>query len=266
MTSTITSIRLCTGEVRHHRLRPAENRFTYGVFFIRVGLRGTAHQASELSCSGFSHNRFNLLSFFDKDHGDGQQTPLAWVENLLLSEGITDADGEITLQCFPRVFGYVFNPVSFWFCHRQDGELRAVVCEVRNTFGEKHIYLLETGDIQHYGQELSAKKIFHVSPFCAIEGQYRFRFMRTSRDIGEQHQTQHVARIEYDDDAGPLLLTSIAGSEQNMTATSITSVMLRYPLMTFGVVARIHLQALYLWFKRVPFFSKPLPPANEVSR
>ncbi|MCU6435025.1 DUF1365 domain-containing protein [Undibacterium sp. Jales W-56] len=260
------SIRLCTGEVRHHRLRPAVNRFTYGVFFIRVILRSDVNRESESVCPGFSHNRFNLLSFFDKDHGDGQQTPLAWVENLLRSEGVADADGDIELQCFPRVFGYVFNPVSFWFCHRKDGELRAVVCEVRNTFGEKHIYLLDTGGIQHYGQELIAKKIFHVSPFCPVEGQYRFRFMKTAREVGAQRQNQHVARIEYDDASGPLLLTSIAGSERDISTANIARVMLRYPLMTLSVVARIHLQALYLWIKRVPFFSKPVPPANEVSR
>lgn len=249
---------LCTGEVRHHRLRPADNRFNYGVFFVRIPLRTWAHGG----CVGLPRNRFHFLSFYDKDHGDGKQALTDWVDGLLRREGVTDADGEIWLQCFPRVFGYVFNPVSFWFCHRADGQLRAIVVEVCNTFGEKHIYLLETGGAMTYGQELFAKKIFHVSPFCAVQGQYRFRFMQA------QHgdQAQHVARIEYDDDAGPLLLTSISGQEHTITRKTVARVLLRYPLMTLGVVARIHLQAFYLWVKRVPFFSKPVPPSQEVSR
>lgn len=263
------TIQLCIGEVRHHRLRPAANRFNYGVFFIRVPLRSLGNasvSASQNGCRLFSRNRFNLMSFYDKDHGDGQQALLPWIDNLLKSENVTDATGEIWLQSFPRVLGYVFNPVSFWFCHREDGELRAIVCEVRNTFGEKHIYLLDTGAAQKYGQELTAKKIFHVSPFCAIEGKYRFRFMQATRQIGDAIRLQHVARIDYDDDTGPLLLTSIAGGENSLSNQLVAWALLRYPLLTFGIVARIHLQALYLWIKRVPFFSKPIPPAKEVSR
>lgn len=263
------TIRLCTGEVMHKRLRPAKNAFRYGVFFIRVSVRALTNTTTiETIKSGsrfFSHNRFNLLSFFDKDHGDGQQPLSNWLDAILHEHGINDADGEIWLQCFPRVLGYVFNPVSFWFCHRHDGSLRAIVCEVRNTFGEKHVYLLEQGDTLLNGQELHAKKIFHVSPFCAVEGNYRFRFLQTQqRDT--QHNIRHVARIDYDDRQGPVLITSVSGEEQAMTDQQIVKVMLRYPLMTFGVVARIHLQALRLWLKRVPFFSKPTPPSQEVSR
>ncbi|MBC3812593.1 DUF1365 domain-containing protein [Undibacterium aquatile] len=259
------TIRLCTGEVMHKRLRPAKNAFRYGVFFIRVPVRVLTSQTLPVHARFFSHNRFNLLSFFDKDHGDAQQPLSNWLDAILHEHGINDADGEIWLQCFPRVLGYVFNPVSFWFCHRRNGSLRAIVCEVRNTFGEKHIYLLEQGDTLLNGQELHAKKIFHVSPFCAVEGNYRFRFLQTQQHDA-QHNIRHIARIDYDDRQGPVLITSVSGEEQAMTDQQIVKVMLRYPLMTFGVVARIHLQALRLWLKRVPFFSKPTPPSQEVSR
>ncbi|WP_423679045.1 DUF1365 domain-containing protein [Undibacterium sp. WLHG33] len=258
-------IRLCTGEVLHKRLRPAKNAFRYGVFFIRVPVRALTAQAVSLPYRFFSHNRFNLLSFFDKDHGDGRQSLSKWIDDLLHAEGIHDADGEIWLQCFPRVLGYVFNPVSFWFCHRRDGTLRAIVCEVSNTFGEKHLYLLEHGDALRNGEEMQAQKIFHVSPFCEVKGKYRFRFLQTQPRNAE-HSIRHVARIDYDDQQGPVLLTSISGEEQTMTDQQILKVMLRYPLMTAGVVVRIHLQALRLWLKRVPFFSKPVPPSQEVSR
>jgi DUF1365 family protein len=213
-----------------------------------------------------SRNRFNLLSFHDGDHGDGEQPLTSWIDALLKKEGIDDADGEIWLQTFPRVLCYVFNPVSFWFCHRKNGDLRAVLCEVCNTFGERHCYLLDTGSSMPYGIELTAKKVFHVSPFCKVEGRYRFRFMRSVRPIGDSGSEATIARIDYDDADGPLLLTSIAGNSQMLSDTAVVKAFFRYPMMTFGVVARIHWQALRLWLKRVPFFSKPAIPQQEVTR
>lgn len=256
----MNNAQICFGRVHHRRLRPVENRFDYGVYFLRLPLRSLT--GSALPGRFFSFNRFNLLSFHERDHGDGRGALLPWIDNLLQQEGIHDADGEIWLQAFPRVLGYVFNPVSFWFCHRQDGALRAVLCEVRNTFGEKHCYLLDTGGAMPYGRELTARKVFHVSPFCAVEGGYRFRFMRSSGRTDDQH----VARIEHDDAAGALIKTSISGSAENITPGAVLKAFFRYPLMSFGVVAKIHWQALRLWCKRVPFFSKPIPPSREITR
>lgn len=223
-----------------------------------------ANAVSSLSVTRlFSRNRFNFLSFHDRDHGDGCLPLLQWIETQLAAEGIHDADGEIWLQAFPRVLGFVFNPVSFWFCHRGDGALRAIVCEVRNTFGEKHCYLLDTGNSMPFGIELTAKKIFHVSPFCATSGGYRFRFMRSQSVLRPERV---VARIDLDDNSGPLLLTSIHGTSFPLTDLLATRAFFCYPFMTFGVVARIHWQALRLWIKRVPFLRKPAPPLKELSR
>lgn len=262
---------LCFGHVHHKRLRPTTNAFSYGVYFLRLPLRSMANAQSSLSIRSrlFSHNRFNLLSFYDKDHGDGTDAPLKWIDALLASEGINDADGEIWLQAFPRVLGYVFNPVSFWFCHRSDGNLRAVLCEVRNTFGERHRYLLDTGETMPYGIEMSARKVFHVSPFCEVEGDYLFRFMRTTQTCVESRDglaEWTVARINYRDASGPLLLTSLSGISRSLSDAVVARAFFTYPLMTFGVVAKIHWQALRLWIKRVPFFKKPQPPAHEISR
>ncbi|MDB5854972.1 MAG: hypothetical protein JWR22_3013 [Herminiimonas sp.] len=260
---------LCFGTVRHKRLRPAINGFAYGVYFIRLPLRSMASSAGAESpgfSRWFSRNRFNLLSFHDADHGDGRQPLTQWIDGLLRAEGIGDADGEIWLQTFPRVLGYVFNPVSFWFCHRSDGALRAVLCDVRNTFGERHAYLLDQGGPLRYGEELTARKVFHVSPFCRIEGGYRFRFMRASRQVGDAAQEHVVARIDHDDAQGPLLQTSVSGIAQAASDRLALKAFFSYPLMTLGVIARIHWQALRLWRKRVPFISKPLPPASDLSR
>ena len=251
---------LCFGQVRHRRMRPAVNAFEYGNYYLRLPLRALGDK--DFDCPLFSRNGFNLLSFVDSDHGDGKQPLLTWIDSLLRQEGVHDADGEVWLQAMPRVLGFVFNPVSFYFCHRRDGGLRAVLCDVRNTFGERHFYLLDTGWEIDYGSELTARKVFHVSPFCKVEGGYRFRFMRVMR--GQREQT--LACIDYDDANGPLIETSVSGTSADVSSTSVARAFFCFPLMTFGVVLRIHTQALRLWFKRVPFFSKPEAPNQEVTR
>jgi DUF1365 family protein len=248
------------GDVRHTRLRPARNAFRYPAYFLRLPVR---HLNAALSRQRWlSHNRWNLFSFYDHDHGDPQTAanPLEWIEILLRGAGIADADGDIWLHAFPRVLGYVFNPVSFWFCHRADGALRAIVCEVCNTFGERHCYLLDSaaGAPLKFGQELSTRKVFHVSPFCKIEGSYRFRFM--------QARGHSVARIDYDDANGPLLLTSISGALETLNDRALLRAFFRVPLFTFGVIARIHWQAAKLWVMRIPFIPKPKPPVVQVTR
>lgn len=247
------------GQVRHTRLRPARHAFAYPTFFLMLPMRALRAQGG----GALALNRAGWLSFFDADHGDGrpagQGGALAWMEELLAAHGITDADGEIWLHCYPRMLGYTFKPVSFWYCHRADGSLRAVVAEVNNTFGERHCYLLEQ---PRYGAELRADKVFHVSPFCRVEGEYRFRFLRTERD----GQPRTVVRVDLHDAQGPLLQTSVSGTLQPYTARAQRQALLSHPLLTLGIIARIHWQACRLWLKRVPFFSKPVPPAEFVTR
>ena len=172
-----------------------------------------------------------------------------------------DADGEIWLQTYPRVLGYAFKPVSFWYCHRADGSLAAVLAEVNNTFGERHVYLLH-GPGVGWGRELRAHKVFHVSPFCSVEGGYRFRFLRAAGGDAERI----VARVDHDDASGPLLQTSVCGRLEPLSAASARRAFFGMPLMTLGVIGRIHWQALRLLLKRVPFFTKPDPPRAFVTR
>jgi len=251
------------GQIRHTRLRPAANAFAYPGYFLRLPLRALAAQPQ--SAGWLTLNGRGVFAVNDGDHGDGRPL-LAWVDDLLRSAGVRDADGEVWLHTFPRVLGYVFNPVSFWFAHRADGSLRAIVCEVNNTFGERHCYLLAHRDGRPlaYGEALEARKVFHVSPFCRIEGRYRFRFM-LSRPDGLS-APRWVGRIDYDDDEGPLLMTSVSGELEPLTGRAVLRALAGYPAFTFGVIARIHWQALRLWLKRVPFLSKPEPPAQQVTR
>lgn len=278
------------GQVRHTRLRPRHHAFAYPTYFLMLPMRSlqkTVPQTGE-----WAINRSGLLSFFDTDHGDGrspeQGGAVAWLDELLQREGIHDATGEVWLHTYPRVLGYTFKPVSFWYCHRahddQNGALRAIVVEVNNTFGERHCYVL---DAPRYGVEQRATKVFHVSPFNPVQGHYRFRFMRTHAGQGTRART--VACVDYFDDASsgqaddnrscssaqqgasnnpnqPLLKTSVSGTLQPITPAVLRHALWRYPAMTLGVVLHIHTQALRLWLKKVPFFRKPEPPQAFVSR
>lgn len=241
------------GLVWHRRLRPVEHEFRYGGCFLLLPMRSLREQA----CPALNRNGGGWLSFRDCDHGAGGEDALAWFEALLASEGITDADGEVWLHTFPRMLGYAFKPVSFWYAHRADGTLAAALAEVNNTFGERHAYLL-AGPGLAWGVEQQAAKVFHVSPFCSTRGQYRFRFERTPE--------RTLVRVDLHDEHGLLLQTSVGGALQPLDAARARRAVLRMPFMTLGVVARIHWQALRLWFKRVPFFRKPPAPDRLVSR
>ncbi len=241
-----------TGVVRHRRRRPHEHAFAYPTYFLMLPMRSLRAAPSD----ALRRNRFGLLAFHDRDHGDGRSDALAWLDELLAGEGLV-APGEVWLHTYPRVLGYAFKPVNFWYCHSADSGLAAIVVEVNNTFGERHCYLLSGPELA-WGRELKARKVFHVSPFCDVQGGYRFRFMRTA--------DRTVARVDHDDDTGPLVETSVSGHLQPLTPQTARAAFFGMPLMTLAVIARIHWQALQLWLKRVPFFRKPAPPQAFITR
>ena len=240
----------------HHRLRPAAHRLSYPVFLLRLPLSGLLR----LPRLGLPVNRFGWVTFDERDHGARDGAQLApWIRGILERHRIP-ADGEIELICFPRMFGYAFKPVSFWLCHDAAGSIRAVLAEVHNTFGEAHNYLLANDDRSplRSGQTLSAPKVFHVSPFLEVKGGYQFRF-----HFGRE---RWLARIDYADESGVVLTTSISGDCTALTRSSLRRTALRFPLQALGTIARIHWHALRLWWKSVPFFSKPHPPLKETSQ
>jgi len=246
------------GEVAHARHRPTAHAFTYPAFCLRLPLS----QLAALPTCGIAYNGRSAVSFHDHDHGACDGSPLLpWIRGLLAAEGLA-ADGEVVLYAFPRMFGYVFNPVSFWVCHDRAGRVRAVLCEVCNTFGERHNYLLAHPDGAPLasGETLGARKVFHVSPFCDVKGRYAFRFHFGAR--------RWLARIDYfdDDSAQPLLATRISGDIALLDRAATRDLVRRYRLFTFGVIARIHWRALRLWLDGIPLFRKPRPPREPTTR
>lgn len=236
---------LLWGTVMHRRLRPVEHAFHYSVFFVRIPLQ-KPHEAQRGRL--FAFNRKGLLSVQARDHGPRDGSDLwTWAQTQLAQQGLPTG-GEVVLQTFPRVLGYAFNPVSFWFCHDPEGRLVAVMAEVNNTFGGHHAYWLSIPDSHQVDSHtaLEANKVFHVSPFCQVQGHYQFWF-------GTNTQTPW-SRIDYHDDHGQLMITSISGKSHGWSVSTLLKALLRMPLLGLGVIGRIHWQALRLYLRRVPFY------------
>lgn len=249
--------RVYFGEVMHRRLFPVSYRFLYRVFSLLIDIDrlGDLDKASRL----FSHNRFNLISFHDRDHGPRDGSSLrAWIDRVLDRFGIDLQGGRVELLCFPRIMGYGFNPLSIWYCRDGDGRLRALLCEVKNTFGEQHGYLLhEHGQPMTWPVRQSRAKCFHVSPFIGMGADYHFR-------ISEPAETLQITIREYENDR-LMLAAAQVGEARPFSTPTLARALLGLPLMTVKVMLMIHWQALKIWLKGAPFFRKPTPPPQEVS-
>ena len=249
---------LLLADVAHARHGVKRNAFRYKVYYLCFALKDKPLLGR---VRGLSVNRPNVFSFYDKDRGDGVTPAEQWIQNLLHRQNITAADGDVTLLTMPRILGYAFNPVSFWFCRDRLGQLRAVVSEVNNTFGDRHFYIACHDDQRPIAPDewLQAQKVFHVSPFFAIEGHYRFRFDCTDERVA-------VFINHHGDDGRLLLTTSMVGPRQPLTTRRLFHYFFRYPLVTFKVIGLIHYQAFKLIFKGVQYRTRPLPPTTEVTR
>lgn len=243
--------------VAHRRHRPRPHAFRYRLAYLCLDLADLASAAGRW----LKLDRRGLVAFHGRDHGarDGGDL-VAWLRGVLAEHGLADAcDGEVALMTLPRMLGYVFNPVSFWFCSDRAGQLRAVLCEVNNTFGESHCYLVHQADRTPIAPDawLVGRKVFHVSPFLPVEGSYRFRF---------QLDREYV-RVDaiFSDDRGPMLSTSVGGRRRPLSDRSVLRHFLANPTMTIAVTVRIHWQALKLWRKRARFYAKPAPPRSHVT-
>jgi DUF1365 family protein len=233
-----------TGLVQHERLRPKRHKLTYRVFALLVDL----DEQRSLNLPLF-------MSFRESDHADGKTPLRPWVTGLLRDAAIDFDGGRIEVLCYPRLFGFVFNPLSVYFCYRRDGTLTGILYEVHNTHGERHTYVMPAmGDgriVRH-----AAPKEFFVSPFMPMDCVYRWRITPPGPRVG-------ISILE-DDREGLLLTASFIGRREEMTQRALWSLLWRYPLMTLKVVAGIHWEALRLLVKGVRFFDHH-PAADRIA-
>lgn len=244
------TISLLFGKVMHKRLSPKVNGFTYGIFYLRLPLH---HLPQIKSRWMLGLNRIGLFSYHDRDHGARNGQPaLDWATQVLGQHQLAHAAQQIELVTLPRVLGYVFNPVSFYLCRDDKAQLRAVICEVNNTFGETHAYICraEDGGIIQSDTIISTEKVFHVSPFLTRDGQYTFRFSPSETAFG--------AWIDYiNPSAGKQLLTALTGTYHPATTRNLCKAFFAYPLVTLVAVGRIHWQALKIMAKGIKYIAKP---------
>jgi len=246
--------------VMHRRPGKPRYRFVYRSFYLLLDLAriDAACAASPL----ISRNRFNLLSFYDADHGEHRTGAdlRAWVDKRLIEQGITAPIGRVRLLAMPRVLGYGFHPISVFYCDRPDGALAAILVEVHNTFGEHHVYVLHADNrAMDWGVPQAKDKRFHVSPFFDRSGGYRFHFAEPGERLG--------MGIRLYDATGDTLriTTTLTGQRLPMTSSQILRLALAVPLMTFKVTAAIHWQALKIWLRGGIFHRKPDPDRPNIS-
>lgn len=243
--------------VMHRRRVAPLYRFVYRTFHLLLDIDRIDETARGMRW--FSHDRFNLLAFHDRDHGRGEPGGLRrWAEDSLRTCGLEPPGGRIRLLCMPRVLGYVFNPISLWYCEDRSGSLIAVIAEVRNTFGEKHGYVLAaSGAPLTYDDPQDKDKCFHVSPFFDLAGRYRFL-------LGRPGERLRVA-IHETREGMPILDATLAGERRALTDATVLAQVVRMPWMTLKVVAGIHWEALKISLRGARFHPKPPPPSSEIT-
>lgn len=241
---------LYTGPVTHQRFRPVAHRLRMLVCMVDVPLRGGRFPAL------FGFDRFGLLGFRQKDHGDGGGDLFEWARRLLDEAGIAGVT-EISVLCMPRVLGYAFNPLAVFFCRDGAGALRALIHQVNNTFGERHFYVLPVAPGADGVVRQVAAKAFHVSPFMDMDMAYRFTVRPPRAGAG----ARCGVTIEAGDAAGPWLMAAFVGRGEALTNGAVARAALAAPLQGLQVLGGIHWHALKLWLKGLRL--RPAPPPRE---
>ena len=244
-----------TGNVIHKRFKPKIHFFKYKVFSLLIDLSEIHLLDKELKI--FSYNKFNIISFYDKDHGarDGSSVE-NWVKDNLKKNNIDTNDIQIKLLCYPRIFGYVFNPLSVFYIYDKNSNLISILYEVKNTFGEQHTYIFKTNINNNLVQHMCKKK-FHVSPFIEMDCVYFFRLLKPDNKIS--------VIIDQNDKEGKILYASQDGVKSEITNSNMIKSYLKHPLMTFKIILAIHFEAFKLWSKGIKFIKKKLKIKNNIT-
>ena len=251
----INSSCIYNGQVIHKRFKPKEHFFKYKVFSLLLDLSELQLLEKELKI--FSYNKFNILSFYDIDHGPRDGTSIiSWVKDNLKNNNIYSEEIKIKLLCYPRVFGYVFNPLSIFFVYDKNSNLVSILYEVKNTFGEQHTYVFKI-DKTNQLFEHSCKKKFHVSPFIEMNCLYYFKILKPEDKLS--------VLINLNDDNGKLLFASQDGQKKELNNKNLMISYLSHPLMSFKIIGAIHFEALRLWLKGVNLVKKKIKIKNNIT-
>ena len=227
----------------------------YKVFSLLIDLSEIHLLEKELTL--FSYNKFNILSFYNIDHGPRDGSSLKrWVEKTLLKSKVNIKNGTIKLLCFPRFFGYVFNPLSIFYCYDKNSKLKAILYEVKNTFNEQHTYIFKSKSSSNFISHKCSKK-FYVSPFIAMKTFYNFRLSKPKKNIS--------VLIKQNDKKGPLLVASQVGKRIKLNNKNLLYQFLTHPFMSFKIIAAIHFEAFRLWTKGVKLVKKNIKIKNNMS-
>ena len=244
-----------TGNVVHKRFKPKIHFFKYKVFSLLLDLSEIHLLDKNLKI--FSYNKFNIVSFYDKDHGARDGSSIQnWVIDNLKKNNIDTNNIQIKLLCYPRIFGYVFNPLSIFYVYDKNLNLISILYEVKNTFGEQHTYVFKT-DINNNLIQHTCKKKFHVSPFIEMDCVYFFRLLKPSNTIS--------VIIDQNDKEGKILYASQDGVKSEINNSNLTKSYLKHPLMTFKIIFAIHFEAFKLWSKGIKFVKKKLKIKNNIT-
>ena len=228
----IKSSCIYNGQVIHKRFKPKEHFFRYKVFSLLIDL--SEIKQIEKSVQLFSYNKFNVLSFYDIDHGPRDGTSLIlWVKKNLIKNNINSEKIKIKLLCYPRVWGYVFNPLSVFFVYNKNSNLISILYEVKNTFGEQHTYVFKIDKINK-SLEHSCKKKFHVSPFIEMNCLYYFKILKPGNKISVVINQNHEGK--------KILFASQDGIKKKLNSRNLIISYLSHPLMSFKIIGAIHLK------------------------
>lgn len=244
---------LYPGEVMHARLKPFGHRFVYRVFSLLIDIDRLAELGRMTWLLGV--NRPGLASFHESDHVETPgETLRTFVDRLLADAGLGKPAARVLLLAYPRIFGYVFNPISVYFCYDDAGELIALIYAVRNTFGGRHSYVapIMSGEIGPEGVRQTKAKLFHVSPFIGMEARYHFRILPPGRTVR--------LRVHETENGEPLLSATFAGSARQLATSNLAACLVKFPLMTLKIILGIHWEALKLWLKGARFHRSPETP------
>ena len=243
------------GNVVHKRFKPKKHFFKYRVFSIFLDLDEINELEKEISF--FSYNKFNILSFFDKDHGNRDGSSIKdWIIQVLQKKNISTKNIKIKILCYPRIFGYVFNPLSIFFIYDTDSNPIAILYEVKNTFGEQHTYVFKI-NIKDQHISNNCKKKFYVSPFMDLESKYFFKVLIPNERLS--------VIIDQRDKEGKLLFASQEGERVKISSKNLLISYLKHPLMTLKIISAIHYEALKLWIKGVKLVKKNFKIKNNTS-